>query len=951
MSGSSDAMDGLSQELPEELPLSQVSLVIPSQSDEGGGGREQDTTVHVASLPDELPLSDSDDDIFNDAAMAAPSVEDTSHPENDKTVAVEEQPRPAPALEPVGGMVLPSRRRGRPNQLLMEALREAAAQQRLREGVGDGEPQQWRGALDTEVGPQSGGVEETHRDRADILPLCNLSASDKANLLKRSLAGLCPTTPMAKVLPACYEMSRLPGETVDEEIRQIAAAFLGSAPLELASKRVRADKIGVSSKKLDAAVPLLASALVVRDRLVRADIEKAIAQCVCPDSLLLYVDCCAYDETPLPVATKGEALPAQGSSAAPGPFASGSASTSAFCTLRQGSPLVAKLGTSRGAQKVLQTLQSGGLLVKHQDRFIMLLSSTLCSLSLLSSGTGVCIKEAQLRLTGVSRAATKFDQAMRVVCTDRASANIVAEKAIAAERGVAWNSLHVFCDIHRTSAAHEKTFHLVDENVRGMIHTALALQNGNAMKRFRSCMREEIASRFRVLSGAPTQEAERHKQRVLRLFVSHGARLPMRRLLLSLCPNGDWRHDMVEYYPPIGQERRTDEEYLEHVTAGVIAAVCSCQPCTYPRHRWTGADLAIDSLGIIEAVHKLLSTTFERFTSSFEHGSRARQVLTSGARASVAASRPHAADDAGDQFRGGGARPCEAQNETMTEMIIADEAAQQPSGGQERSWAEINASHRRIALTWVQSDPLAKIMLQRLVLEPLRQVLVAQFATAGDDFEQKQRSKLAQAMQDGAPVTFGSRKYRLTIAAEGGVETKCFAQIHTLFAEAAMWEIFPRTAYTVRFRSLAFRMLSRAGCVVKQLLEFPHQSFPYRLFLLLSNPGKAQELADVPECLLDGWSLDMKKRHPTFAEPEFLQKLAMVALLLWVDISQVEARHATIRRLLVGASLQTHPQVFTDLAAQWSFLQFRKRRQRFKCHRPTAKQGPQKVGAAGGVPR
>ena len=81
---------------------------------------------------------------------------------------------------------------------------------------------------------------------------------------------------------------------------------------------------------------------------------------------------------------------------------------------------------------MLQTLQSGGFLVKHQERFIMFLPSTLCSLSLLSSGTGACVKEAQLRLTGVSRAATKFDQAMRAVCTDRNGSNIWAEKATAA---------------------------------------------------------------------------------------------------------------------------------------------------------------------------------------------------------------------------------------------------------------------------------------------------------------------------------------------------------------------------------------------------------------------------------------------------------------------------------------------------------------------------------------
>ena len=42
-----------------------------------------------------------------------------------------------------------------------------------------------------------------------------------------------------------------------------------------------------------------------------------------------------------------------------------------------------------------------------------------------------------------------------------------------------------------------------------------------------------------------------------------------------------------------------------------------------------------------------------------------------------------------------------------------------------------------------------------------------------------------------------------------------------------------------------------------------------------------------------------------------------MAAFLAVDMSEVEARHASLRRLLLGKSVQTHRTEFPDLSAQW----------------------------------
>ena len=76
-----------------------------------------------------------------------------------------------------------------------------------------------------------------------------------------------------------------------------------------------------------------------------------------------------------------------------------------------------------------------------------------------------------------------------------------------------------------------------------------------------------------------------------------------------------------------------DEEIVEHLTSGLLVSLCNAQPGLYPRSRWTGADVALDNLGLMECVHKLLSTTYFRFAASFVKGAARRQLLNCGLRA------------------------------------------------------------------------------------------------------------------------------------------------------------------------------------------------------------------------------------------------------------------------------------------------------------------------------
>jgi len=146
-----------------------------------------------------------------------------------------------------------------------------------------------------------------------------------------------------------------------------------------------------------------------------------------------------------------------------------------------------------------------------------------------------------MQASPVGRVANLFKENLRAVCTDAAASNLACEREVAADRGPQWSTLHTLCDVHVTSRCYSKTFSLMEDHITGMVRCALSLRVGAAMNVFRRCMRDEIADRLDIKFGRCPPDAVAHKKAVLRLFVSHGRKAMMRRLLLVLCPNGDWR--------------------------------------------------------------------------------------------------------------------------------------------------------------------------------------------------------------------------------------------------------------------------------------------------------------------------------------------------------------------------------------------------------------------------
>lgn len=816
-------------------------------------------------------------------------------------------------------------RKGRPNRLLQEAMRTALQAAGLGEEGGESKRRAMSAQANVLAHLADGDGPAKKARRQELVRQARVDSTDQVIVLRQSPRAFCALPPLATAVMATSRLGALEGDTVKDEIFAACCKMLGGAPTNLASREVRARLLGISERQLRVAAPLVGAGIFLLDRLYRSELERFVTQQSPAQGLIAYVDFVAYDETPLPVRLRGEASEPSDDRALSAPEAPHlQPQSSSLCSLSAGTALAKRISTTAIAQKILQTIQNGGFVCKVAGEYVTVLSATICPLQVVDRGTGALLYEAQRLIAGVSPFASAFSHQSRLVCTDRNAANMAGERYLMHERGVPWKRLHTLCEIHMTATAHEKTFALLSENIQGMIRCALALRMGSAMTRFRKCLRAEVASRFEVRYGSPPLEAMRYKQHVLRLFVSHGPQLAMRRILLALCPNGDWRSEKVECYVTVGC-RHSERQLLDHVASGLVAALCASQPSTYPRHRWTGADLATDCLGVMEACHKLLSTTFLRFAAEHESGLRAQLLLSAGeGLATEAHNQPPLLalpswQPGGDDETVGGIGAAEGMANTDAAASTAD--------GQEASAAQINTVHRRMAATWLESRPLGRLMLQRIIMEPLRQLQRRQFELAGDDWEQKQRLRALSA-QNAGTSSLQARDYRVCVAASGRDEAAFFSQLRLLLREADLWSILPLSCFTVAFRALAFRLISRAGCAIHELLAVPHQRFPFKVFRLLQEPELAPELSGAPACTLDEWSLDLRAAYPSLSGQDFMKHLELVCMMAWKDVSQVEARHATVRRLLMTASLQTMPQEFRDLSAEWCMLQARKRSQR-----------------------
>lgn len=218
-------------------------------------------------------------------------------------------------------------------------------------------------------------------------------------------------------------------------------------------------------------------------------------------------------------------------------------------------------------------------------------------------------------------------------------------------------------------------------------------------------------------------------------------------------------------------------------------------------------------------------------------------------------------------------------------------------------WSALNAKFRAGGFVFIANQPLGRVMLLRRCFEPFRALLSAYFRLAGEEWDLEQRAKDVAFLAGAAGVT--PREYRVVVAASCSckLEIAFLGEVWDLQRFSSLWCCPPPSCFTAPFKNLVCRLLSRMGCTVEQLLMSVNSQSPRKLFLLIEDSSLAELFATASECQMDAFTKafvgSFKESGPS--SPEALLVLRCIASVWKLDISEIEAKHASIRRLLKAA--------------------------------------------------
>jgi len=254
--------------------------------------------------------------------------------------------------------------------------------------------------------------------------------------------------------------------------------------------------------------------------------------------------------------------------------------------------------------------------------------------------------------------------------------------------------------------------------------------------------------------------------------------------------------------------------------------------------------------------------------------------------------------------------------------LVSLQAPVQSDGGVEfvdRDWVKIIKSLKQKFIAWIKSSSSSQISLagrlvvMRLSMDPLVRLMHTFLELAGRKWEEQQEAKAAA----GQP-----RSYRVLEACRGE-DANNFCQDlgrshHTIPVA------LPLKDMNLASRNLFFRLLSRAGCNLPVTLLPSRKGCPVMLFSCLLDGDAATLFYQQRKCLHDSLTAAFVHSFPTAEaalSPTGQDILLSLALIIDMDISQIEAKHAAVRRIVKARSLQTCGMQLEDLSCDFLLRQ------------------------------
>jgi len=581
------------------------------------------------------------------------------------------------------------------------------------------------------------------------------------------------------------------------------------------------------------------------------------------------------------------------------------------------------LAASTSAKKILQTEQAFGFIMCTVGGLITIICDFPGPLLTIESAKAPVMRDAVARTVGTTPYAQQFPHKARGVCVDGHPSHKTGERLLAQERK-GWSNFIFLCELHLIALVLKDAFQFtVPYVVQGLLYTALAVCHGEFMEKFREALYQEVLETLDILDGAPTKEAVRYRQKMIKLFMGSFSQVSV--VLASCLPNGDWRvKHRVQFYPSFSLQgflgKAMKRKIAHFLAVGLLKAFLPQTLRLYARHHWTGLDVALDQQGALESCHSLFSRTTRRFLDALGHKwtKTIRQVPLQQLLALGRDDMPLPLADAPD---------ADQQDVRSAPEVVPDvtKDAGKPS---ETEWAKENTKRRTMMADFWSAGPLWILIILRSALEPLRELLTMKFKYGSWAWEATQRAKAAKATMAGQNGPH-AREYRAYISATNKEELQCALELKKLMAGPEPWKDLldsePK-ALTLRGRGVAFRILTRAAAGVHENLMHRHRQYPWITLRLPIEPHLAPiVLRDAKDITckggyVDAWTKDIVTQFPTeeaLRSDECKAIIFLILVLAWADTGLIEPLHAMIRRLIQAASVHTHLATWADVQSGW----------------------------------
>ena len=725
-----------------------------------------------------------------------------------------------------------------------------------------------------------------------------------------------------------------PPPLVDGHVLKIAAHYSEQMPKLHASKEAISRLTQVPAKKIEPGLSGLVSTLLVHEKIDRAIFEQALAASNC--ELLFFIDGHKFDETPMKVKVAHALDPGMEPQTARATSSTGSA------PLLPQPPRRARV-TGKGAAtaKLLVTEEQFCALIKTATstdgapdpacRYLVFQGTTLTWVQVLQDTSAEVLLAALQQTSSTTEATEKFQLKLCLTTTDQHASNFLAEETILSQKGESWSGLHFPCNVHVVSRCHSRSFWSLEPTITGLINLALALSTSTSLVAFRHALATTIRHKgLDIKRGHPPPEVVEYQNFILSVFLDAGTRLEERRFLLLKYANGDWRRtDKVEVFIPAGPEFDADA-VEETVIQALLTALTHTIFKVYPRHRWLGGDIAANQVGLLVAVHGIGSEAFLRMTSKHPSGGTSSQTHASheehlhegdSVAEGSAATRWPRAPEGPSEARELGEQDV-SQLGTPAEQVPDMEQAEASAGEK----AVLQARRVKTAQHFLDSNPLAPLMLLKLAMQPLAKLLKAYITKSGQQWEREQRAKEAAFV---AGLSNSRRAFKLVDFANSIEEHIFLADLEKL-RSTTWWQLFPKDCFSLGFECEVFRILSRMGTLVHQLLVAPVQLCPYKTFRLLNDDGKealAREISELRPCMVDSFTAKLVEKYPGEAlfSDDAAKCVETLALCASIDTVSLEWTHGRIHRIIKSASVQTHTPSMEFVNAQYVCSQFKRR--------------------------